>query len=115
MFGLVVLLCIIFKILFFMILSNLIVLEKVYFVVIDYLDWCIWGLMFFFLFFVLWFFLVGIIFIKFLNKVVFIVVLVNIFCNWFFIFYFDMGIVGVVIVLFFVELCLLIILFIYVL
>ena len=45
--GLAVLLCAISKILSPLILSNLIASEKVYSAVIDYLDWRIWGLMFF--------------------------------------------------------------------
>ena len=44
--GLAVLLCSISKTISPMILSNLIASEKVYFAVIDYLDWRIWGLMF---------------------------------------------------------------------
>jgi bexA, putative cation effux pump len=98
-----------------MILSNLIASEKVYFAVIDYLDWRIWGLMFSFPFLALRSFLVGITLTKPLNKAAFTAVLVNIPCNWLLIFYFDMGIAGAAIASSFAELCSLIILSIHVL
>ena len=113
--GLAALLCTISKILSPMILSNLIVSEKVYSAVIDYLDWRIWGLMFSFPFLALRSFLVGITLTKPLNKAAFTAVLVNIPCNWLFIFYFDMGIAGAAIASSFAELCSLIILSIHVL
>ena len=98
-----------------MILSNLIASEKVYFAVIDYLDWRIWGLMFSFPFLALRSFLVGITLTKPLNKAAFTAVLVNIPCNWLLIFYFDMGIAGAAIASSFAELCSLVILSIHVL
>ena len=113
--GLAVLLCTISKILSPMILSNLIASEKVYSAVIDYLDWRIWGLMFSFPFLALRSLLVGITLTKPLNKAAFTAVLVNIPCNWLFIFYFDMGIAGAAIASSFAELCSLIILSIHVL
>ena len=113
--GLAVLLCSISKTISPMILSNLIASEKVYFAVIDYLDWRIWGLIFSFPFLALRSFLIGITLTKPLSKAAFTAVLVNIPCNWLLIFYFDMGIAGAAIASSFAELCSLVILSIHVL
>ena len=108
--GLAILLCIVSKVFSPVILAKLIASEKVYSTVIDYLDWRIWGLMFSFPFLALRSFLVGIILTKPLNKAAFTAVLVNIPCNWLFIFYYDMGIAGAAMASSFAELCSLVIL-----
>ena len=112
--GLAILLCTISKIFSSMILTRLITSENVYAAIIDYLDWRIWGLMFSFPFLALRSFLVGITLTRPLNKAAFTAVLINIPCNWLFIFYFDMGITGAAIASSFAELCSLVILSIHV-
>lgn len=103
--GLAMILCLLSKLFSPAILRNLITSTEVYEAVIDYLDWRIWGLLFSFPFLALRSFLVGITRTKALNMAALTAVLVNIPCNWLFIFHWNMGIAGAAIASSFAELC----------
>lgn len=111
---LAIILCLLSKMLSPFLLKYLITSEDVYYAVISYLDWRIWGLLFSFPFLALRSLLLGITQTKVLNMAAVTAVLANIPMNWLLIFGFDMGISGAAIASSFAEMCSLLILIVYI-